>query len=148
MESIELNFSKKRILSISLIASFLFLTYAKSHLLASVAVNLSDYVEIQPNLYVDDMFTDEEKKQAIVTHTEARQRVARTYGELESNPVVIISSNSNRAEKYGIKQPVPGTTHAFPWGQYIPLNDDGNNIDVLAHELAHAETAHRVGYIK
>ena len=66
MESIELNFSKKRILLISLIASFLFLTYAKSHLLASVAVNLSDYVEIQPNLYVDDMFTDEEKNKQLL----------------------------------------------------------------------------------
>jgi hypothetical protein len=94
------------------------------------------------------MFTDEEQKQTMVTYTEARQRVARTYAELESNPVVITSSNSNRAEKYGITQTAPGTTHTLPWGQYIPLNDDGNNIDVLAHELAHAETAYRVGYLK
>ena len=132
----------------TLIMSFLFLTYAQNHVLASVAINLSDYVEIQPNLFVDDMFTGEEQNQAIVTYTEARQRVARTYGELASNPVVIISSNFNRAERYGVKQPVPGTIHALPWGQYIPLNDEGNNVDVLAHELAHAETAHRVGYIK
>jgi len=148
LESIELNLSKRRILCGSLIVSFLFLAYAQGHVLASVAINLSDYVEIQPNLYVDDMFTDEEQKKAIVTLTEARQRVARTYGELASNPVVIISSNSNRGERYGVKQPVPGTIHALPWGQYIPLNDEGNNVDVLAHELAHAETAHRVGYIK
>jgi len=148
LESIELSFSKKRIFSYTILVSLLLLAYVQSHVLASVAIGMSDYVEIQPNLYVDGMFSEEEHRQAVATYAEAKNRVALTYGELTSSPIVIISSNSNRGERYGVKLPVPGTTHALPWGQYIPLNDEGNNVDVLAHELAHAETAHRAGYMK
>jgi len=147
LESVKLSFSKKRIFICTFLVSLLLLTYAQSHVLASVTIGMSDYVEIQPNLYVDDMFSEEEHRQAAATYTEAKNRVARTYGQLSSSPIVIISSNSNRSERFGVKLPVPGATHTLPWGQYIPLNDEGNNVDVLAHELAHAETAHRAGYL-
>ncbi len=37
-------------------------------------------------------------------------------------------------------------THLTPFGAYIILSPDGTNIDVLSHELSHAELMERVGW--
>lgn len=130
------------------VITVLSMAYFQRHILASMTVMMTDYVEISPNLYVDSLFSTSEQKHIIATFNNAQNRVSTQYGALTSTPVIIVASNSTRAKKFGVVAPVPGTTNVVPWGQYIALSDRGHNIDVMAHELVHTETAHRLGYIK
>lgn len=124
------------------------LAFFQSHVIASVTIGISDFREISPNLYVDPNFSADEQALIETTLKEARERVVAKYGDVSSEPVLIVSSSAEEAAKFFRRGLPPASTYYLPWGQYIPITPDGNNIDVMAHELVHAEVFHRLGYFK
>jgi len=146
-------FRKLKILSSLFLLTLLCLAFTQRHVIACVTIAYSNYNEITPNLYVDSLFSYEDSMEIAQIVEEARERVITKYGETTSSPVIIVSSNDETSRKY-IKltsidgRPVPGTTYNMPWREYILLSPEGNNVDVMSHELVHAEIFHRLGYIK
>lgn len=124
------------------------LAFFQSHVIASVTIGISDYNEISPGIYVDSLFTAEDQTLIGIMTQAANDRVSSLYGAVTTTPVMIISSTAERSAKYLSGRLVPGSTYSLPWGQYIPITPQGMNIDVMAHELVHAETFHRLGYLK
>ncbi|NKB33918.1 MAG: hypothetical protein GKR91_12540 [Pseudomonadales bacterium] len=123
------------------------LAFYQSHVIASVAIDIFDYQEISAGLYVDPLFTAEEQAQIASNTVAARNRIASFYGDLTATPILIVSSSDERSAKFFRGPLDPGRTYNLPWNQYIPIAPAGNNIDVLAHELVHAETYHRLGFL-
>lgn len=142
----KLKTSKILFSSIALIV--LCIAFYQRHVLASMTVNMTGYIEVSPNLYVDNQILAEQRSDVASTVEQARDRVSVKFGALISTPVIIVSSSKDRAKRYGIAAPVPGASHILPWGQYIVVSPEGTNSDVLAHELVHVEIAHRLGYFK
>jgi hypothetical protein len=126
----------------------LFTAVYQRETLACLMVSYLGYDEFELNLFIDNDLSDQERNETVAIVNKARDRVVSIYEDMASTPIIIVSSSGEKLAKFGVKLPVPGAVHALPWGQYVVINDVGNNIDVLAPEFTHAETAHSVGYIK
>lgn len=111
---------------------------------ASVLIGFSDFDEMAPNVYVEPGMPSSDLTLFLVLYKEARERISTTYGEFSARPVIVVG-HSEKMLRYGNGY---GSSHFLPGKAYVVIGRNGQNVDVIAHELAHAELAHRVGYWK
>lgn len=123
------------------------LAFFNSHVLACMMVSSHDFNEIGENIYADKLLNETEQNDLLHNLTEAKSRILAHYGDVVAKPKIIFISSQERAEKYGLISKEPGMSRTFPWQHYIVISPEGNNVDVIAHELVHAEIAKRLGYI-
>ena len=76
--------------------------------------------------------------------TDSRARIQQTFGSLQSNPLVVFFDEPDtfwpfRPNEYG-------STNFIGSKVCVIIGSKGQNIDVLSHELMHAEIAERVGH--
>jgi hypothetical protein len=76
--------------------------------------------------------------------SDARARIQSTFGALESKPIVVFFDDPNTF--WPFKPNEYGSTNFLGSRVCVIVGAKGQNIDVTAHELMHAEIAHRVGY--
>ncbi|MEO1653716.1 MAG: hypothetical protein AAFU64_09235, partial [Bacteroidota bacterium] len=77
---------------------------------------------------------------------EAQLRVVDFWGEMKSKPSIIFCSTDAEFESYGKNFGSPAMINLTPFGSYIIVKPDGVNIDVLSHEMCHAEFTERLGW--
>jgi len=102
--------------------------------------------QIGPRLYVHPSMTQPERQALLRNHTLAKKRVIDFFGSLQSDPVVIAGTDSHTINYFGSERAQTGMTHLSPLGGYIVLDGRGLNVDVLAHEMVHAELLDRLGW--
>ena len=112
------------------------------HVLAGVAVGWSDF-EAHAGAYFAPSYLAEERRALFLTLAAARQRLAAFYGPLRAEPKLIFA-DSETLNRF--THNATGITQYLPTGAVIVLGPKGMNIDVMAHELAHAELMARLGY--
>ncbi|MCW8879052.1 MAG: hypothetical protein OQK04_12515 [Kangiellaceae bacterium] len=116
---------------------------SQKHALACELVQFSDYKKVAPNIFASP---DVEKVSLILRAiSEGKQRVETTFGEMSASPKVVIVKNQVEAAKFGANS--TASAHYTPIGTCIVLGPKGQNVDVTAHELTHAEVGHRVGWL-
>ena len=76
--------------------------------------------------------------------SDARARIEATFGAVESDPIIVFFNGSDgfgpfQLNRYGSAQMVG--SHSC-----VMMGPKGQNVDVVAHELMHAELHSRVGY--
>jgi hypothetical protein len=77
---------------------------------------------------------------------DARVRIESTFGTVESKPILVFF---DRPEGFGpFRLNAYGSTQFIGSRACVLVGPKGQNIDVVAHELMHAEIHHRVGYLK
>jgi hypothetical protein len=96
------------------------------------------FQEIEPNIYINknNSLSPEEARDVIV---QAKERVTAFFGEMHcfENTTVIICDDERITDKIGEKDTI---TYGFPSKKdYICLSNEYFNVDVVAHELTHAE---------
>ncbi|MCC5945096.1 MAG: hypothetical protein JJT94_09175 [Bernardetiaceae bacterium] len=106
----------------------------------------SDLEDWGENVYVHPDFPSSYHDFVRSELEEARARVVALFGSMESSPVLIIAHDDATMRKYGRGGTKSGLTHFSPIGTYIVVGEDGANVDVIAHELCHAELAARLGW--
>lgn len=116
----------------------------KHETVASMLIEYSDFVEIGPNVFVSIDTSYEQKQQLLELLHNAKERVEKKFGEVTSLPIVIASYNMEKLSNYVSN--TYGATHFTLTNAYIVLGTNGQNIDVVSHELVHAELFHRIGY--
>lgn len=100
------------------------------------------YHEILDGVWLDDDFTGDVGA-ACDTVFDARDRVNTFFGELTSEPYLIITENEKKLKRIGGEHDII----TFSVGKvysYISVAADSFNVDVTAHELMHAETHKRL----
>ncbi len=75
----------------------------------------------------------------------ASERVNRFWGSMKSSPVFIYCEQETDFKKYSINPGAPAVTYC-KLGEHIVLSREGIDIDVIAHEISHAELYDRVGF--
>jgi len=110
-----------------------------------VTVQFSNFTSISQNIYVDEDINETNYQEIISLVSDAKQRIIDKFGSFSSNPTIIFTSTSEKAKKYGTND--FGSVVRLPWNQYIVFGSKGHNIDIVAHELLHAEIGDRLGYI-
>ncbi len=78
---------------------------------------------------------------------EANQRIKDFWGTKNAQPILIFCANEQEFVYYGSeKNNVPALTHMTALGSFIVVQLDGISVDILAHELNHAELLKRLGW--
>jgi len=139
--------SKLKLSLIFFIGAILILTgFTQRHALACEFIEYSNYSEIAPNIFVSDSFNRNQKDKLLSKITLGKSRVNTTFGQMVSNPKVVITTNESEASDFGSN--IYGKALLTPLGQCIVFGSEGQNIDVIAHEYTHAEVHYRVGWLK
>jgi hypothetical protein len=106
----------------------------------------SDVELIAEGVYVEVGMSESEKALLLEDLELARERIAFFFGDCHSKPFVIAGHTSRVMAKYGANLKSPGMNHVTPVGSYIVLGPEGLNVDVISHEICHAELMERVGW--
>lgn len=122
-------------------------SFAFSNIAKCVFIGFSDFKEISSNLYVSENIRDVDYPKIKGLIASARRRIADVYGKPTANPVIIIADTQDEIDGFDLHD-IPGTTFYLPWRTYLVLNFHKAGIDVVSHELVHAEIVHRLGYFK
>ncbi len=77
--------------------------------------------------------------------SEASLRIADFWGEKKADPKFIYCATDSIFKKYGDNNLDPATTH-YKLGSYIVINKNGIDLDIIAHEMSHAELEKRIGF--
>jgi hypothetical protein len=126
---------------LSLMSSFLFF---KKEAIACEAISLTDFEEIYSNVYSDSSLTNEQRLSLKNMITQAYNRVNQIYGETKSSPR-IIATNDLEYKKFGLNP--TGMQNSGFFRECVFLGPKGLNVDVIAHELVHAEVRYRTDFI-
>ena len=77
----------------------------------------------------------------------ARDRIRRFWGDRRGRAVLIYCPQQADYEQYCVGGEGAGCSIGTPWGSsYLILGPDGNDADVIAHELCHDEIFARLGW--
>jgi len=123
------------------------LLVAERRVAACVIASHGAYEHVAEGLFVSPDLDRVPRAGAVERLSTARGRVAELLGPLEAEPVVLVTPSQGEAAWLGLAPEVPGAAYSVPWGTYIVVSPKGQNVDVLAHELVHAELATRLGYL-
>lgn len=111
----------------------------------ALTVPLRGYTKATDNVYIDKNFKSDRDTVLEILET-AENRVTQFWGSIEDQPEIIISDDENTLRRLGWTGSPALTTTAVLFGahNYILISPDGLNVDVLAHELTHAELHYRL----
>ena len=137
-----------RILKVSFIIFLLFFTssflFFKKEAIVCEAIHFAGFEQIYPDVYVDPSLTNEQRLSLNNTIHQAYARVEQIYGATKSS-VRIIATNNTDYEKFGLNP--TGMQNSGFLRECIFLGPKGFNVDVIAHELVHAEVRYRTGFL-
>ena len=75
--------------------------------------------------------------------TESKTRIQNMFGAPASNPIIVFFNNSRSFWSFNLNQ--YGSTHFIGHKVCVMIGPKGENIDVVSHELMHAEIGYRMG---
>lgn len=135
-------------ITILLILSIGLFWLSKHPVMRCYLVSWSDLDQITENVYVDPAMPEANREHLVAAVTEAKQRIAALFGDFQGGAVIIAGHTMSIMNEYGGNSyNQVGRSYLTALGTYIVLGPGGTlDMDVIAHEMAHAELAHRLGY--
>jgi len=118
----------------------------RSDIVTLSLIEFSDFEEIRPHIYVSAETSKKQRQQLLVLIDAGKKRIENTFGAYTATATIIASSNKRALKPYGNNS--YASAKFFPNQAYLIIGENGFNIDVISHELAHAELFARIGYIK
>jgi hypothetical protein len=124
------------------------LTLAPREIVRCYLVRWSDLDRLAPNLFVDPHMPESQRQRLLSSLADAQERIATLYGEPTANPVILAGHTMDVMSAYGGNAyNRAGRAYLTPVATFVILGPDGSrSVDVLAHELAHAEFSARIGH--
>ena len=137
--------SAKRVLLLFILISTFGISLFYGNIIKIMTVNYSDFTKLSTTCYVENNIPKDThtKLQSLVEN--AKERIAQKFGTYTAQPIIIFTKSNPTTKQYG-GNPF-GVTYTLPWNQYVIIGPKGDNIDIIAHELLHAEIANRLGYL-
>ncbi len=136
-----------KIILISCVLIFATLAFAYSDTVRASTIGFSDYRQIEPKLYVSSSIELNKDNQILTLLQDAKSRITQHLIDVTATPTIIAVNGSREAEQFKLNG-APGKVLIAPWDNYLILDLERANLDVVAHEFVHAEIAERLGYIQ
>ncbi len=139
------RFNKKRTLVFvtTYLLFSLFGAFFQRHALACEVLPVMGYQQINSKVFLAQDISPERTNELSQLVDSAIQRITDVYGAPISKPWILITSDARTSTTWGANE--TASTHRMPWCTCIIVGPHGQNVDVIAHELLHAEIQHRVG---
>ncbi len=104
-----------------------------------MTIRLHGYTEIKANVYLDKNYSgDYQVIQELLE--EATERVTNFWGTLESKPVIILSESNDKLKRLGYSASPFTSMYLFHGARtYMIFSTNDMDVDLLAHEMTHAE---------
>jgi hypothetical protein len=112
--------------------------------LACSLVQFSDFEQIAPAIWVDPAMSPAQRAEVLRLIEVGRASVGDFYGEYRARPTIIVGADMERLSWFTNNS--YGTTHYSLLGVSVVIGPDGQNADVMSHELAHPELFTRIGW--
>jgi hypothetical protein len=110
-------------------------------------INLSgDFIKHENSIYISEGTTASQAKNLLALLSQSRQRLAYFWGSRQSTPTIIFCHTDELYRKYGSVSGSPANYFGTPMGTFVVISPQGLNVDVISHEMCHAELTHRVGW--
>ena len=135
---------KKRYYILTIIA-LLILTvsyFTQRQLISCHLIEYQSFNQVAPNIFTSPSVSNPDNVLFIIE--QSKQRIAQMFGPTIATPRVVIVNTKEEAASLGANR--TGSTIYSPFGTCVILGPKGQNVDVAAHELFHAEVWHRVGW--
>lgn len=100
------------------------------------------------SVYVAPELSVEERERLLENYLRASLRIRQLWGEMQATPILLVGSTAGFMKHYERHPNHAAVTYFSPFETHTVLTADQANVDVLAHELAHAELTTRVGWRK
>ena len=123
----------------------LFVVTSYSHLILLASLPWSDMRLLDQRIYVDPDLGEPRSRQLRDAWQAARARIERRFGLDPASPVLVVTMHQATARRYGLGGH-SGIAFALPWRHYIVVRWREDFVDLLAHELMHAQVRDLVGY--
>ncbi len=124
-------------------------TYFSAPVVRSVLIHWTPgFKPIGNHVYVDANLSEARSLRLQSEVLKAKDRVIALYGSYSAAPVIIATEDPKMLRRYGTTSQGTAVIHVSLPGSYIVLGPNGMNVDVIAHEMGHAELAKRIGVLK
>jgi hypothetical protein len=118
-------------------------TYARSEATTCALIDVSGFETLSDGTRVENGRTEREKIQIINLVSSARARLARTFGMPRAKPIIIFHQSTKTFWSSALA--THGSTSFIGTRACVFIGPYGGTIDVVAHELMHAEMFERIG---
>ncbi|MGL4410198.1 MAG: hypothetical protein ACRCTU_17580 [Zoogloea sp.] len=99
-----------------------------------------------PDGSLTDVDAEADQQHLMQLTRDARARIEATFGAPEARPIVVFFKGRDGFGKYHLNP--YGNTQFIGSRACVMIGPEGQNVDVVAHELMHAELNHRAGTLK
>lgn len=117
--------------------------FFQRHALACELLPLMGYQELDSKVFLAPDIPSDQKEELSRMVDLAVERLTETYGAPIATPWMVITSDVATAKRWGSNE--TGAMNRMPWCSCIIIGPEGQNVDVMAHEMLHAEIQKRVG---
>lgn len=119
--------------------------FANPGVAACALIDAAPFVQLTDGTLVEANSSDQNHAAVIKRLiSEARIRIQNTFGTLRSTPIIIFLNDPNAFWPFKLSE--YGGARFIGTRTCLIIGPKGQNPDVIAHELMHAEIANRVGY--
>ena len=131
------------ILSTIVLAIFLGTNFTKIGYMSTIKYH--GFKEVRDNIFIDNNYLDEDEEILSMIDT-ANERNEDFFGELEGKTVIIVTDDEEKLNKLGNPSSTAfTTTYVFKGAHnYTVVSGEKAELDVVAHELSHAEIHSRL----
>ncbi len=113
----------------------------------SILIDYSNFKK-EGNVYFNALTTPQNKIDSLKSLIDqASNRMILFWGQRASNPKFIYCNNESDFKKYCVNFPAPAVTY-IKFSSIVVLSSDAMNLDIISHELSHAEFYERIGFYK
>lgn len=131
-----------------IITSVLLFAWLFPQFLRCFFVEYDSFQEIKPNIFVEEKTTKKQQDSLLKYVESAEKRLKTFWGSKNGHAKIIFCKNPTTYQKYAKTTEGAGFSIGTPLGSWIILNQDGLNIDVIAHEMCHDELMTKLGWWK
>ena len=101
--------------------------------------------EVAPGIFATSEVTPDQRLEFVHLHAAAKLRISNTFGATRASPLIVMGGTE------ALRRLIPGsssfaTTVYIPYRSCVVVGPQGHEVDILAHELLHAEIHDRVGH--
>jgi hypothetical protein len=145
-----MKYYKKRFLRLSLIFTSLVPLTCFAHFVIfpqetrTILIDFSDFKK-DGSLYFNPATTKNEVDNIESLITKANERITLFWRTAKSSPVFVYCDQAADFKKYSVNPEAPAVTYC-KLGEHIVLSKDGIDLDIIVHEISHAELYARVGF--
>lgn len=121
-----------------IVAATVFLAFSRQGYF--MTVGMRGFTQIQKDIFADENL-QHSTEQVMPLIQEAQGRLLEFWGEVQSKPKIIISDDKQKLISMGWNgSPALTTSYVFCGAHsYVLISPEGLTVDVIAHELTHAE---------